>query len=60
MTNQVIQTMGAHRSIRKFTSQDVSTEQVEMLTDTARWAPSSHHVQAYSMIVIRNQEKKTH
>ena len=58
MTNQVIQTMGAHRSIRKFTNQDVSTEQVEMLTDTARWAPSSHHVQAYSIIVIRNQEKK--
>ncbi|MCM2676709.1 oxygen-insensitive NADPH nitroreductase [Alkalicoccobacillus plakortidis] len=58
MTNELIQTMSAHRSIRKFTDQDISDEQISLITDAARWAPSSHHVQAYSIIVIRNNEKK--
>lgn len=58
MSNEVIQVMSAHRSIRKFTEQNVSEEQVEMITDAARWASSSHHVQAYSMIVIRNPNTK--
>ncbi|MDQ0205275.1 oxygen-insensitive NADPH nitroreductase [Alkalicoccobacillus murimartini] len=58
MTNELIQTMSAHRSIRKFTDQEISDAQVSLLTDAARWAPSSHHVQAYSIIVIRNKEKK--
>ncbi|TSB45827.1 oxygen-insensitive NADPH nitroreductase [Alkalicoccobacillus porphyridii] len=58
MTNDFIQTMSAHRSIRKFTTQDVSKEQVEAIISAARWAPSSHHVQAYSVIVVKNPSTK--
>ncbi|WP_240374546.1 oxygen-insensitive NADPH nitroreductase [Bacillus piscicola] len=48
----------SHRSIRKFKNKDISWEIIEDLVESARWAPSSHNVQAYSIIAIQDQETK--
>ncbi|SEO88218.1 nitroreductase [Amphibacillus marinus] len=56
--NKVINQMSAHRSIRAYTDQALSEQQIEEITTAARWASTSNHVQAYTVITIRNQEKK--
>ncbi|WP_413374673.1 oxygen-insensitive NADPH nitroreductase [Alkalihalobacillus sp. 1P02AB] len=53
--NELIQ---SHRSIRKFTNEEVSDDVLENVIESARRAPTSHNVQAYSLLVIRDQEKK--
>ncbi|AXF55731.1 oxygen-insensitive NADPH nitroreductase [Salicibibacter kimchii] len=47
-----------HQSIRKFKDTEVSEDIVTDLVESARWAPTSHHVQAYTMIRVRDQEKR--
>lgn len=54
----IIKLIQSHRSIRAFTDQKVTEQQIEAIVESGRWAPSSHHVQAYSIIVIQNEEKK--
>ncbi|MBM7541158.1 oxygen-insensitive NADPH nitroreductase [Amphibacillus cookii] len=56
--NEVIKQMEAHRSIRSYTDQAVSDQQVEAITRAARWASTSNHVQSYTVIVIKDSEKK--
>ncbi|WP_088102727.1 oxygen-insensitive NADPH nitroreductase [Halalkalibacter urbisdiaboli] len=56
--NTMIELIQSHRSIRKFTNEKVSNEQINMIVEAGRWAPSSHHVQAYSIVVINEKEKK--
>ncbi|MBS7648207.1 MAG: nitroreductase family protein [Candidatus Bathyarchaeia archaeon] len=46
------------RSIRSFTTEDVSEEQVEKILEAARWAPSAGNIQPWEFIVIRNLETK--
>ncbi|WP_082676255.1 oxygen-insensitive NADPH nitroreductase [Shouchella shacheensis] len=57
-SNEVLRVMSEHRSIRKFTTEEVTEETVKDITDAARWAATSHHVQAYSVIAVRNKERK--
>lgn len=54
----VIKLMSEHRSIRAFKQQALSEDQIQTITTAARWASTSNHVQAYSIVVIRDQEKK--
>ncbi|MBB6448427.1 nitroreductase [Geomicrobium halophilum] len=54
-TRNLIQT---HQSIRKFKETAVSEEIVTELVESARWAPTSSHVQAYTIIRVRDQEKR--
>lgn len=56
--NSLREIMKNHRSIRKFTDQDIPDEIIHELVECARWAPSSHNVQAYSVISVRNKETK--
>jgi len=58
MSNEVIELITSHRSTRKYTDQPISEEILKALFDAAQWAPSSHHVQAYSIIVVKNKETK--
>jgi nitroreductase len=46
------------RSIRSFTSEDISEEQIEKIIDAARWAPSAGNIQPWEFIVIRRPEIK--
>lgn len=54
-TRDLIQT---HQSIRKYKQKEVSEEIVQDLIESARWAPSSHHVQAYTVIRVTDVEKR--
>ncbi|GAA4726790.1 nitroreductase family protein [Brevibacillus fulvus] len=45
------------RSIRKFTEQDVSIEDIEEILDCARYAPSDTNSQTWEFVVIKNREK---
>ncbi|WP_042354183.1 oxygen-insensitive NADPH nitroreductase [Bacillus rubiinfantis] len=58
MRNKTIELLQSHRSIRKFTADPIPPEVLDEIVTSAQWAPSSHHVQAYSIIVVDDAEKK--
>ncbi|HDR4570131.1 nitroreductase family protein [Bacillus cytotoxicus] len=45
------------RSIRKFTEQEVSVQDIEEIIDCARYAPSDTNSQTWEFIVIMNRDK---
>lgn len=47
-----------HRSIRKYKDMQISDDILQDLFLSAQSASSSHNVQAYSIILVRDQEKK--
>ncbi|MEX2416424.1 MAG: oxygen-insensitive NADPH nitroreductase [Paenibacillaceae bacterium] len=56
--NETIELMLNHRSIRKFTGQAVSEEQLHTIITAAQMASSSSHVQAYSVIRVSDPDKR--
>lgn len=58
MPTEVTRLMQSHRSIRKYTEESIAPEVLADILSCTQWAPSSHNVQAYSVIVVRSQEKK--
>lgn len=58
MRNETIELLQSHRSIRKFTDEPIPREMLEEILTSVQWAPSSHNVQAYSIIVVDDKEKK--
>lgn len=56
--NQVIETILNHRSIRKFEERTLSQEQIETIIECAQAASTSSFIQAYSIIGIKNPDKK--
>ena len=56
MTNPTIETMLAHRSIRKFKNEQIKTEVLETILSAAQCAPTSNHVQAYTVIQVTNPD----
>lgn len=56
--NDTIRLIGSHKSIRKYTDAEISDDILMTILETSRWAPSSHNVQAYSIIVVKDQTKK--
>jgi nitroreductase len=55
---EVLEAIKGRRSIRAFTEQPVSEEEVETLIDAARNAPSAGNIQPWEFIVIRKPEIK--
>lgn len=53
--NETIKLLTSHQSIRKFTNQPVTQEQLETIVTAAQWASSSSHVQAYSIIHVTDE-----
>ncbi|BBO90004.1 oxygen-insensitive NADPH nitroreductase [Desulfosarcina ovata] len=51
--------MRAHRSIRKFTDRTVDDDTVQAIVSAAQGAATSHFVQAYTVIQVKDQEKRT-
>ncbi|MGX6443971.1 oxygen-insensitive NADPH nitroreductase [Neobacillus sp. K501] len=58
MRNETVELLQSHRSIRRFKDKPIPQNILDEVLATAQWAPSSHHVQAYSIIVVDDQEKK--
>ena len=58
VTNPTIKVMRSHVSVRSFTDEPVEDEIVDAVLDAARRAPTSSNWQTYSIIVVRDAEKK--
>lgn len=56
--NTVIETIMNHRSIRKFEEKLLSGEQIRTIVESAQAASTSSFIQAYSIIGVKDSEKK--
>ena len=54
----VFEAIKNRRSVRAYTSEEVSEEEVEKLIDAARWAPSAGNIQPWEFVVVRDAEIK--
>ncbi|MCV5223822.1 nitroreductase family protein, partial [Escherichia coli] len=57
--NSTIQTILNHRSIRKFTSQPIESEQLDAILQAGLAASSSSMLQVVSIIRVTDKEKRT-
>ncbi|MEF8942724.1 MAG: nitroreductase family protein [Desulfohalobiaceae bacterium] len=55
-----IQAIKDRRTVRKFEEQQVTKEQVNTLLESIRWAESWANTQCWEVVVVRNEEIKTH
>ncbi len=56
--NKTIETITNHRSIRKYTEQELEPEQLTAILEAARAMPTSVHGQQLSIIVVKDVERK--
>lgn len=56
--NETIETILNHRSIRKFTDQELSDEQIRIIIQAAQQASTSSYVMAYTIIGVTDPEIK--
>ena len=55
---EIFTLLKSHRSIRKFKPQPIPDELLSNILNSARQAPTSSNLQAYSIIVVKEREKK--
>ena len=58
MSNPTLSLMSGHRSIRKFSDRPVPDRMITALAEAAGQASTSHHVQAYTIIRVRDRETR--
>ena len=56
--NPVVSSLRSHRSIRRFTSEPLPNETLNSLIETAQRSSTSANLQCYSVVVVRDPEKK--
>lgn len=56
--NEVIETILNHRSIRSFQDKKLTDEQIHTIVRSAQAAATSSYLQAYSIIGVKDQQKK--
>ncbi|MEW9051267.1 MAG: oxygen-insensitive NADPH nitroreductase [Neobacillus sp.] len=56
--NEVITTILNHRSIRHFEDKELTSEQIKTIVACAQAASTSSYIQAYSIIGVKDKEKK--
>ncbi|MFD0698978.1 oxygen-insensitive NADPH nitroreductase [Paenibacillus sp. GCM10027628] len=56
--NTVIETILNHRSIRQYEDKALTDEQIRYIVECAQAASTSSHIQAYSIIGVKNKETK--
>ncbi len=54
----VLEAIRERRSVRRFTEEPVSTEDLVRILEAARWAPSWVNVQPWRIVVVRDPAKK--
>jgi len=54
----VFEAIKSRRSVRAFTNESISEEEVMKLIDAARWAPSAGNIQPWIFVVVRDSEIK--
>ncbi|NIR87495.1 nitroreductase family protein [Candidatus Bathyarchaeota archaeon] len=55
---EVFEAIKTRRSIRAFTNEEVSEEEVRKLIDAARQAPSAGNIQPWEFVVVRDPQRK--
>ena len=58
MTDRLLEFLNSHASVRRYTEEPVTDEQIDRIIETAQRAPTSSNMQAYSIIVVRDPKKK--
>lgn len=53
-----LKSLRSHRSIRRFTGEPITDEQLEAILTTAQRGSTSSNLQSYSAVVVRDQERK--
>ncbi|MGM8213773.1 oxygen-insensitive NADPH nitroreductase [Virgibacillus sp. W0430] len=56
--NETIKTIMNHRSVRKFTDEKLTTEQIHTIVRAAQQASTSSYVMAYTIIGVTDEDKK--
>jgi nitroreductase len=56
--NQTIETLTSHESVRGFQSKPLPEGALQAITASARSAPTSSNLQAYSIIIVKNEQRK--
>ncbi|MDF2836031.1 MAG: reductase [Paenibacillus sp.] len=56
--NETIELLRKHRSIRRYKDTDVPEEHLREIIVTAQAAPTSSNIQAYSVVAVRDPEKR--
>jgi nitroreductase len=56
--NETLKTIKNRHSVRSFTHQDVSDDQIRILLQSANEAPSAHNQQSWRFIVVRDGKKQ--
>jgi nitroreductase len=54
----VFEAIKERRSVRAYTDEKVSDEDVERLIEAARWAPSAGNIQPWAFVVVKDAETK--
>jgi nitroreductase len=54
----IFEAIRQRRSIRTYTKENVSEEEVEELIDAARWAPSAGNIQPWEFVIVRDAKIK--
>jgi len=54
----IFKILSSHRSIRKYKAEPIPDDLLEKILTSARQAPTSSNLQAYSIIVVKDKEKK--
>ena len=54
----ILETIRSRRSVREFTGQKVSDNQIEEILEAGRWAPSGLNNQPWRFVVVRDQDLK--
>lgn len=57
--NPVLNTLFERRSIRKYTEQPVSREDLTIILEAGRWAPSGLNNQPWKFLVIKDEDQRT-
>jgi nitroreductase len=56
--NEVLQAIKNRRTIRRFKSNPIDEEKLQLILEAGRWAPSFSNLQPWKFIVIKDQELK--
>ena len=54
--NQIIEVIKSRRSIRKYQPQQIKDEELSLILEAAKYAPSGHNAQPWHFTVIQNKE----
>ncbi|MBP2637205.1 MAG: hypothetical protein H6Q72_3112 [Firmicutes bacterium] len=56
--NETIDVLMSHMSIRKFTEQQIEGDKLHQVIKAAQWTPTSSHFQAFTIIHIKDAQKR--